>query len=154
MKTRTGRPNIWPAKAIDEPHWPAPVSVVSSLGAGQLVEVGLRHGGIGLVRTGRRNAFVLVEDLGRRAQHLLQAQRAAQRRRAPQRIDLAHFFGNGDPALGRHFLLEDRHREDGAHLLRRNRVAILAERRRRRIDEVGGHVVPVGRNLLRFEVDA
>src|SRR5690606_34812587 len=28
MYTRTSMPNIWPASDSDEPHWPAPVSVV------------------------------------------------------------------------------------------------------------------------------
>ena len=124
------------------------------LGAGHLVVEGLRHGGVRLVRTGRRNAFVLVEKLGRRAERLLQTQRATERGRAPQGVDLAHFLGNGDPALGRHFLLEDRHREDGPHLLRRHDIAIRRQRRRRRIGQVGRHVVPVGRDFFRFEVDA
>src|SRR5579872_5263347 len=33
---------------------------------------GLRHSRVGLVRTGRRNTFVLVINLGRRAERLLQ----------------------------------------------------------------------------------
>jgi hypothetical protein len=120
------------------------------LGPGQLVVVGLRHGGVRLVRTGRRDAFILEENLGRRAEHLLQAQGAAERRRAPLGVDLADFLGNRNPALGRHFLFQDRVGENGAHRFRRHRVAIRPERRRRRVGHVGDDVVPVGRNIFLF----
>ncbi len=52
------------------------------LHAGLLVVVRLRHRGVRLVRPGRRDALVLVVDARRRAERLLEAVRAEQRRRA------------------------------------------------------------------------
>jgi hypothetical protein len=46
-------PNSEPAKARDEPHWPAPVSVAELLDTGLRVVPGLRHGGVGLVASRR-----------------------------------------------------------------------------------------------------
>ena len=69
------------------------------LGAGVLVEVSLRHRSIGLVAAGRTGAFVLVINVGRRFERALQPHRPQQRRRPPQRIDLAHRFRDFDPAV-------------------------------------------------------
>ncbi len=104
-------PNSAPANASAEPHWPAPVSVVELLDAGLGVVPGLRHRGVRLVRAGRRDAFVLVVDLRRRAERLLEAVRADQRRRPPQAEHLAHRLGNLDLAFGRDLLHDQRHRE-------------------------------------------
>jgi hypothetical protein len=123
-------------------------------GAGQLVEVGLRHGRVRFVRAGRRDAFVLEENLGRRAQRPLQAQGPTERCRPPLGVDLANFFGNGDPALGRHFLFDNGVGKNCPHCLRRHRIAIRPERWRRRIGHVGDDVVPVSRNLFLFKIDA
>ena len=106
------------------------------------------------MRAGRGNAFVFVKDLGRRAQHLLQPHRAAQRARPPQGIDLAHLVGNLDPALGGHLLLQHRAGEDCQHLLRADRLAIRSEGRCRRVLQVGGDVVPVSRDFVLVENDA
>ena len=59
----TSMPNNEPANASAEPHWPAPVSVVSFLMPACALYAGLRHRGVGLVRAGGRDAFVLVVDL-------------------------------------------------------------------------------------------
>jgi hypothetical protein len=83
LEDLTSMPNSAPANASDEPHWPAPVSVVSFLMPACVVP-GLRHGGVGLVAAGGRHAFVLVVDLGRRAQRLFEPVRAEQRAGAPQ----------------------------------------------------------------------
>jgi len=115
--------------------------------ADHLVEEGLRHGGVDLVRTGRADAFVFVVDLRRRAEHLLETAGAEHRRRAPLLVDLAHLFGNRDPALTGHFLLEQRSREDGQHLLGRDRIAVRRQRRQGRLRHVRDDVVPVGRNI-------
>ena len=61
-----------------------------ALGAFLLVVVGLRHRGVRLVRAGRAHAFVLVVNLRRRIQRLLQPARAKQRRRPPLRVHLPH----------------------------------------------------------------
>ena len=83
MKIVTSSPNSAPANASAEPHWPAPVSVVSFFDAGLRVVPSLRHRGVRLVRARRRDAFVLVVDLRRRAERFLEPVRAIQRRWAP-----------------------------------------------------------------------
>ena len=118
-----------------------------ALDAGLLVVVRLRHRGIRFMRSSRRNAFVLVVDFRRRSQHLFQSCCAHQRRRAPQPVNLANFLRNRNPALGRHFLLQDRHRKNRAHLFRRGRLSVRSKRRRRRIGHIRHHVVPMGRNF-------
>jgi hypothetical protein len=104
----------------------------------------LRHGGVRLVRTGRAHAFVLVIDLRRRAEHLLQPARTVQRARPPQAVDFAHRFRNGNPALAAHLLRDQRLGENRAERLRRHRFAVGAQRGRRRIRHVRDDVVPVG----------
>ena len=81
------------------------------------VVVGLRDGGVRLVRAGRRDALVLVVDLGRRAERLLEPVRAVQRRRPPQPVDVEHLVGDVDvPVLGD--LLQDQvHREQRREVL-------------------------------------
>ena len=118
-----------------------------ALDAGLLVVIRLGHGGVGFVRTCRGNALVLVVDARRCAQRFLEPRCAHQRRRSPQPIDFAHGLRNRNPALGRHLLLENRHRENRAHLFRRRRLAVRTERRRGRIGHVGDDVVPVRRNF-------
>ena len=100
--------------ASADPHWPAPVSVVRRLVPSCLVVVGLGNGGVGLVRAGRADALVLVVDVGRRVQRLLQAARAEQRRGTPLRVDLAHRAGNLDLALGADLLQDQAIGKSGA----------------------------------------
>src|SRR5258705_7510444 len=64
-----------------------------------LVVVGLRYGGVRLVAAGRAHAFVLVVDVGRCAERLLEAARAIERRRPPQAIDVTDLVGDLDPPL-------------------------------------------------------
>ena len=71
---------------------------------GFLVVEGLRDGRVRLVRADRADALVLVVDVGRRVERLLEPQRAAHRRRPPEPVDLAHRLGDLDPALGRDLL--------------------------------------------------
>ncbi len=99
--------------------------------------------GVRLVAAGRAHALVLVVDLRRRIERLLQAARAVQRARAPVAIDVAHRLGDLDVALGRDLLHDERHREQrrevvGSHRLHRARV----KDRRRRRRQVGNQVVP------------
>ena len=77
------------AKASALPHCPAPVSVVEALDALHLVVVGLGDGGVGLVAAGGADALVLVVDVGRRVERLLQPAGADERRRPPDAVDLA-----------------------------------------------------------------
>ena len=61
-----------------------------ALGAGDLVEVGLGDRGVRLVAAGRAGALVLVIDVRRCLEGLLEADRPQQRRRAPEGVNVAH----------------------------------------------------------------
>ena len=119
------------------------------LDAGFLVVVGLRHRRVGLVAAGRADALVLVEDARRRIERLFEAARAEQRRRPPQLVNLAHRLGDFDPALGGHFLRDQRHREDRRQVGRSDRLlGARMQRRRQRLRQVGRDVVPGLRNAI------
>ena len=76
-------------------------------GALLLVVVGLRYGRVALVRAGRADAFVLVEDLGGRVERLLQARGTDERRRPPDAVDLTDLVGDLDVALRRDLLRDE-----------------------------------------------
>jgi hypothetical protein len=105
------RPKVSQAKASEEPHWPAPVSVVRRRTPLLVVE-GLGDGGVRLVGAGRAHALVLVVDVGRGVEELLQAAGAEEGGRAPERVDLAHLFRDRDVGLGRDLLADDLLGED------------------------------------------
>ena len=75
-----------------------------SFDSGLGVLVGLRDSGVRLVRAGGRDAFVLVVDVRRGVEGLLQPVRAVERAGPPLAIDIAHGLGNLDLALGAHLL--------------------------------------------------
>ena len=116
---------------------------------------GLRDRRVRLVRAGRRDALVLVEDARARPQRTLEAEGAHQRRRAPHRVDLAHLVRDRDEALLRDLLADDLHREErreivGAYRLPGSRV----QRRWRSRRQIRGDVVPAGRDVALAEQDA
>ena len=117
------------------------------------VVAGLRHRGVRLVRAGGRHAFVLVVDLRRRAERLLEPTRAEQRRRPPQPVDLAHRLGDLDLAFGAtppaaiSAIGNSGARSSGPTGCMRARV----QHRRRRHGQVGRDVVPVARQLALVE---
>ncbi len=116
---------------------------------GLLVVVGLRNRGVRLVRPGRGNPFVFVIDLGRRAERLFQTVGTEQRRRPPQLVNFTDFVGDIDPALRRHLLLDQRHRENGQHFVRGDRLhGPRADHRRQRAGHIGNDVVPLTRDLV------
>ena len=92
------------------------------LHAGFLVVEGLRDRGVRLVAAGGAHSLVLVVDLRRRAERLLEAVRAIERRRPPQLVDVTHGPGDLDPALARHLLLDERHREERGEVGRADRL--------------------------------
>ena len=96
MNTSHSSPKSWQASASAEPHWPAPVSVASLRDPGLLVVEGLRDRGVRLVRAGRGDPLVLVVDVGGGIERLLEPPGAQQRRRPPERVDLAHLLGDLD----------------------------------------------------------
>ena len=109
-----------------------------------VVVVGLRHGGVGLVRSGGRYAFVLEIDLCRGAEGFFQSRGAHQRRRPPYLVDLLHLFGDVDETLRRHLLVDQFFGEDGAHLLLRHGLLGRGMQRRQRfVGHVGHDVVPL-----------
>ena len=114
---------------------------------GLRVLVGLRDGAVGLVRAGGRDALVLVEDLRRRAERLLQRPRAVQRRRPPQPVGVAHRVRDRDRRLRRDLLHDQRDREDRRQVRRAGGLAGLRIQRRQRLTgEVGEQVDPVRRD--------
>src|SRR5215207_4579834 len=60
------------------------------------VVIRLGDGRVRLVAAGRRAALVLVVDVGRGVEEPLQTPGAEERGRAPEAIDLTHFFGDGN----------------------------------------------------------
>ena len=113
------------------------------LDPGFLVVERLRHCGIGLVAARGADAFVLVVDLGRRLQRLLQPARAVERRGAPLAVDVAHRFRDLDLAIGAHFLQDQRHRKQRLEVGRAHRLlGARVQHRRRRRGKVRDNVVP------------
>ena len=113
-----------------------------------LVVIGLGHGGVGLVAAGRAGALVLVVDLGGRVQGSFPAVRAEERRRPPQRIDITHFVGDFDIALGADLLGNQCHRKQRRQISRADGLAGARMQHGRQLDtrrrQVGIDVVPMG----------
>ncbi len=119
-----------------------------------VVVVGLRHGRVRLVRAGRADALVLVEDPGRRVEQALQAVGPVQRARPPQPVDVEHAAGDVDVALAGDLLLDERHREQRRQVLGADRLmGTRVQRRRRGRRKVGDDVVPLRRHLRLVEHD-
>src|SRR4051794_41896442 len=74
--------------------------------------------------------FVLVVDVRRGIEVVLEAPRPEERRGPPEAVDVAHLLGDLDVRVGRDLLLDQRHREDRGQVLRPDRLARgRAERR-------------------------
>ena len=87
------------------------------LDAGLLVVVGLSDGGVGLVRAGGGDAFVLVVDVGGGVQRLLQPVGPEQGRGPPELVDLPHLVRDVSEAFRAHLLLDEGHGEEGRQRL-------------------------------------
>ena len=147
-------PNKLHANASDAPHWPAPVSVASRFVPATLVEISLRHGRVDLVAAGGTDALVFVINVRRRVQRLFQSHRAQQRRGPPQRINVAHRFGDFDPRRGADFLLDEVSRENRLQRFRRHRLfGARMQRRRQRFGKIGVEVIPCGRNVRLHQIE-
>ena len=113
------------------------------------VLVGLRDRRVDLVRAGRGDALVLVEDARGGVERLLEPVRAVQRRRAPQAVGVANGVGDRDLGLHRDLLADQAHREDRRQVVGPGGLArARAQRRQRRPREVGQEVDPVGRDRV------
>jgi hypothetical protein len=118
-----------------------------------LVVVSLGDGGIGLVAARLAGAFVLVENLGRGIQRLLQAVGALQYGRPPGGIDILDLFRDIDVALLADFLHDKLHREKRGQVCRAYRLfGGRMEIRRQWFRQVGLNVVPLRRHLLLFKI--
>ena len=118
------------------------------------VVVGLRHRGVRLVRPRRADALVLIEDLGRGVEELLEPPCAKQRARPPESEHVEHAAGDVDVRVARHLLFDQRHREQRRQVVGPDRlVGARMQRRRRRRRQVGDDVVPLRRDLGLFEQD-
>ena len=94
-----------------------------ALDAGFLVVERLRERGVGLVAAGRADALVLVVDVGRRIERLLQAVGAVQRAGPVQPIGVADRLGDLDLALAGDLLADEGHREERRQVVRPDRLA-------------------------------
>ena len=83
-----------------EPHWPAPVSVVSALGTIQFIEIGLGDRCVAFVAAGDRCAFILDNRYGQvYPGHFLQPPGPDQGRGPPELVNLPYFVGDIDIAI-------------------------------------------------------
>src|SRR5206468_2589023 len=78
-----------------------------ALGALLLVVVRLRDRGVGLVAAGGTDALPLVVDARRGPEHLLETERANERRRTPELVGVTDGLRNFDPAFAAHLLLDE-----------------------------------------------
>ena len=108
--------------------------------------------GVRLVRPGRADALVLVVDVGRGIEDLLEPVGPVERRRAVQRVRVADRVRDLDLALGADLLEDQRHREQRLEVGGPDRlVGPRVERRRRRHRQVGRDVVPGPRDPVLVE---
>ena len=120
-----------------------------SLDALFLVVEGLGDGGVRFVAAGRAEAFVLVVDVGRSVEQLLESSSADQRTRSEERVGVANGAGNLDLALGGDFLHDQGHGEERGEVGRAERlVSSRVQRRHLRNRQIGRDVVPGARDLV------
>src|SRR5262249_9607372 len=109
---------------------------------------------VSLVPAGRRAALGLEIDPGWRVEGLLQAVGTIKRAGPPDAIDLTHLFRDLDPAVLRHFLGDDRLREDGGEVgWSQGLQGRWVQVGRGRFRKVGQDVVPALRDVSFGEQD-
>ncbi|OLN24419.1 hypothetical protein DVDV_4257 [Desulfovibrio sp. DV] len=119
-----------------------------------LVVISLGDGGIGLVRPGRRDRLVFIINLAFDPKRLFQALGPHQRRRTIEAINVEHRLGDGQPAGGRHFLLDDGLGENDFELLGTDGLFGLGiERRGQGCGQVRQSVIPLRRHLALGQID-
>ena len=92
------------------------------------VVVGLGHGGVGFVATGRAAPLVFVVDPGRGLKRLFQPAGAHQGGWAPEAQHVQYRFGDVDPALRAHLLLDQVHGKNRRQVLGRHRRPVGPKR--------------------------
>src|SRR5439155_22103793 len=124
-----------------------------ALGPFLLVVVRLRDRGVRFVAARRADAFPFVVDARRGAEHLLEAERADERRRSPEFVGVTDGLGDLDPALPAHLLLDQLDRKERGKVRRTYRLPrARMQRRRERRWQVGLDVVPMRRKVLLIEL--
>jgi len=119
-----------------------------------LVEVSLWNGRVGFVRPGRTRPFIFVVDLHRGVENLLEIVRTAKGARTPDQVLVEDVFGNVDPPLPAHLLLDEVHRKDRRQVLRRDRFPrSRVKGRAHRFGHVRLDVVPLLRNFVIRQYD-
>src|ERR1019366_8407469 len=114
-----------------------------------LVVEGLGDRRIRLVAAGRAAALVLVVDVSRRIEDLLEPTGPEEGTGPIQPIGLADRFGDLDLALGADLLADQGHREERGEVGRADRLAGARMKDRRRRDrQICGDVVPGPRDLV------
>ena len=119
-----------------------------------LVVEGLGDGGVGLVGTGRRDGLVFIVDLAFDPEGLFQALGPNQGRGTVEAVDVQDRLGNGQPTLGRHFLLDDGLGKDDLQLFRGHGFLGLGiEGRGQGRGQIRQGVVPLRRHLRFGQID-
>ncbi len=123
-------------------------------GACLLVEERLGDRGVWLVRARRADALVLVVDVRRSPQGLLEPPRPEQGSRPPRAVHVDDLSRNVDVGLGRHLLFDESHRKQRSEVIRGRRLhRPRVEGRRRRRRQIRRHVVPARGDLRLVERD-
>jgi len=113
-----------------------------------VVVMRLRHGGVGLVRAGRADAFVLEVDLGGRVERGFEPAGPVQRARAPQPVHVQHAAGDVDVGLAADLLQDQPHREQRGEVVGPDRLErARMQGRRWRGRQIRHDVVPLGGHL-------
>ena len=154
MKTLHSRPSSWHG----EGERAAPLAGAGlggeALDAELLVVPGLRDGGVGLVaaRRARRSRSCSRSSPGSRGPARGAWRGAAASAASGQRIS-STASGMSIQRSVRHLLLDEVHREHGGERVRADRLSVRSQRRRRRLGQVGGQVVPLAGHVLEREQD-
>ena len=108
----------------------------------------LRHRGVRLVGADGADAFVLVEDPGRRIEELLQPASPIERTGPPEAVHIDDLAGNVNVRVATDLLPDERHREQRSQVVRSHRlVRARVPHWWRRLGEVGTDVVPLRRGI-------
>ena len=113
----------------------------------------LRNRRIGLVAAGRAHSLVLVVDMRRRSQRLLQSMSPVQRRGPPLIQYLQYLLRDIDPSILTDLLLDQVHRKNRSQHVGRDRVAVRPQRRLQRSWQIGCEIIPLPGDIFFIQKD-